>query len=625
MSTVLIIGGGGREHAISWRIAKSTKVSKVIVSPGNGGTASGGKVTNMPLDAKDHAAVVAACHEHKVELVIVGPEIPLADGLADSLLKGGILCFGPNQDAAEIEASKAFSKDFMARHQIPTAAFQNFTDYEAAVKYVESVEHQVVIKASGLAAGKGVLMPTTKEEALAALKSVMVDLAFGEAGGEVVVEEFMEGEEASILAFVDGNNVVCCPAAQDHKRIGEGDTGLNTGGMGAYCPAPAVTAALAKTIERTIVQPCVDGLRKEGSPFVGCLFTGVMLTSKGPRCLEYNCRFGDPETQAVLALLDDVNGADLFEIMHACARRCLDSVQVRFLQQHAATVVMASQGYPCSYPKGKVITGLAAAQDCHVFHAGTALQEGSLVTSGGRVLAVSAVGDNLKQALDRAYAGIASIQFEGAQFRRDIGHRALAARPRVRLGVIGSTRGTDLQTIINAIENLSCDASIEVVISNKSKAGILDKARAHDLPCQFIGAVGKSREDYDMLVTKALTAHNVDLVLLIGYMRIVSGEFCKKWQKRILNVHPSLLPLHAGGMDGDVHAAVIEGKEAETGCTIHWVEEKVDGGEIAIQKKCAVDPDETPKTLKAKVQALEGEAFLEAIAAFNAGTLKGMH
>lgn len=609
-------------------MANSQAVGRVIVAPGNGGTSCcGGKISNLSLNVSDNAAVVTACQEHQVELVVVGPEVPLADGIADALNEAGILCFGPSQKAAEIEASKAFSKHFMARHNIPTAAYGTFTDHAQAQAYLESVDYDVVIKASGLAAGKGVLIPSSKEEARAALKSVMVDGEFGSAGSEVVIEERMEGPEASIIAFVDGTNIVCCPAAQDHKRIGEGDTGPNTGGMGAYAPAPIVTPAMLKEICATIVQPCVDGLRAEGRPFVGCLFTGVMLTATGPKTLEYNCRFGDPETQVIMALLDDQAGDDLFTIMRACATHTLAATTVRFLPKHAATVVMASQGYPGSYPKGKLISGLDAADredNVHVFHAGTAgdAQTG-LTSSGGRVLAVTGVGDTLRAAFIRAYSGVRRISFEGAQYRRDIGHRELLSAP-IRLGVLGSTRGTDMQAIIDAIAEGSCKASIELVVSNRSKAGILERAQQHGIKCQFIGAANKSREDYDALVTAAMREAKVELILLIGFMRILSPSFVQEWGNQVLNVHPSLLPKYAGGMDGDVHQAVIEAGEKETGCTIHWVDEGVDSGMIVIQKTVAVDADETPDSLKAKVQAMEGPAFLEAIEGFRTSSLPGM-
>lgn len=631
MATVLVVGSGGREHALSWKIAQSPHVARVLVLPGNGCTASpntsgSGKISNLAEDVKNHSAVIASCVQHTVELVVVGPEDPLAEGLADSLVQAGLKCFGPSKAAAEIEASKAFSKDFMARHMIPTAEFKNFTDYDAAIAYIDQVKHNVVIKASGLAAGKGVLLPANKEEARQAVKEVMVDKAFGAAGNEVVIEEFMEGPEASIFAFSDGTHFVCMPAAQDHKRIGNCDTGLNTGGMGAYCPAPVVTPELAKQIETTIVKPAVQGLKAEGKPFVGCLFTGVMLTAKGPMTLEYNCRFGDPETEVVLPLLDDENGNDLYEILLACASGTLDKMDVRWKSEHAATIVMASEGYPEKYPKGLIISGIEKAnthEGTRVFAAGVGGGQGApLVTSGGRVLTVTGQGKSLIKAVQRAYTGVHEISFQGAQYRHDIAYRALPPARKLRLGVLGSTRGTDMQAIIDAINGgrLTC-ATIEVVVSNVKSAGILDKAKTHGLNHNFVSGKGKTREEFDALVTAKLEEHKVDLVLLIGFMRIVSKEFCTRWSQRAMNVHPSLLPLHAGGMDCNVHEEVLAAKESETGCTIHWVTTEVDCGGIVLQKRCGVEPNDSVDTLKAKVQTLEGVAFLEVIRMFATGQI----
>ena len=321
-----------------------------------------------------------------------------------------------------MEGSKTFSKDFMAKHNIPTAAFGNFTDFDEAKKYVDSVDHNVVIKASGLAAGKGVLIPQTKEEAYAALKEVMQDKAFGEAGDEVVVEEFLEGDELSILAFSDGYTVIDLPPAQDHKRIGDGDTGLNTGGMGAYAPAPIGTPALLKEIRETILQPTIDGMRRDGFPFVGILFTGIMLTKTGPKVLEYNVRFGDPETQTVLPLLS--KDTDLAQIFLACAEGRLDSVNIKIDPGFAATVVMSAGGYPESYKKGDVITIGEVADNTYIFHAGTAVKDGKIVTAGGRVIASSATAPTLEEAVKKAYAGVEQVSFEGKYFRKDIAHRA---------------------------------------------------------------------------------------------------------------------------------------------------------------------------------------------------------
>ncbi|KAG0169732.1 Bifunctional purine biosynthetic protein ade1 [Apophysomyces sp. BC1034] len=420
--TILLVGSGGREHAIAWKLAQSEKVTHIYVAPGNGGTALGGKVTNVAIGVSDFAKLTEFAVQHNVDLVIPGPEQPIVEGIQTAFRKVGIPCFGPSSKAALMEGSKAFSKDFMKKHNIPTAAYENFTDYEKAKAYVESVQHQVVLKASGLAAGKGVLLPANKEEALAGLKTIMLDKEFGSAGDEVVIEEYLEGDELSVLAFSDGYTVIPLPPAQDHKRALDGDLGPNTGGMGCYAPTPIGTKELIDEVKRTILQPTIDGMRRDGFPFVGMLFTGLMLTKSGPKVLEYNVRFGDPETEVVLPLLSDET--DLAEIMMACVEGRLDAVAITIKNAFAATVIIASGGYPGSYAKGKEIVIPATPQDVTVFHAGTDLKDNKLVTSGGRVLAVSAVASTLREAVDKAYAGVKSIQFDDMYYRNDIAHRA---------------------------------------------------------------------------------------------------------------------------------------------------------------------------------------------------------
>ncbi|KAJ2562360.1 Bifunctional purine biosynthetic protein ade1 [Coemansia sp. RSA 1822] len=437
---VLVIGGGGREHALAWALAKSERVRKVYVAPGNGGTA-GGKIENVAIghSASDFAALVEFAQTQNVGLVVPGPEQPLVDGIADAFKKVGIPTFGPSARAARIEGSKAFSKDFMKKHGIPTAAYGNFTDYKEACAFVESATFDVVIKASGLAAGKGVLMPTTKQEALQALKAVMVDREFGDAGSEVVVEELLVGQEISVLAVSDGYTIASFPAAQDHKRAYDGDAGPNTGGMGAYAPAPVATPELMQKIHTIVLQPSIDGMRRDGFPFVGCLFTGFMLTADGPKVLEYNCRFGDPETEAVLPLLAE--SCDLAEVFLAAAEGRLDAVPLQFRDGFSATVVVASGGYPGSYVKGRAIAFEPTAHDTHVFHAGTACDGSHVVTAGGRVLAVTGVSDTVQGALDRAYAGVATVSFDGAFHRTDIGFRALS---QPREGLSYADAGVDI-------------------------------------------------------------------------------------------------------------------------------------------------------------------------------------
>ncbi len=417
---VLVIGSGGREHALAWKLAQSPQAAHVFVSPGNGGTAddAAGHIQNRALDLADPAAL------RPYRLVVVGPEAPLAAGIVDRLQAAGVRCFGPTRAAARLEWSKAFAKEFMARHGIPTGQAAIFSSYESALAHLRRVDYPVVIKASGLAAGKGVIVPETPAEAEAALHRIMVERQFGAAGDEVLIEERLSGPEVSLLAFCDGHTVVAMPPAQDHKRVFDGDRGPNTGGMGAYAPAPIAPAGLVRELVATILQPVVAGMAAEGSPYVGVLYAGLMLTAAGPRVLEFNCRFGDPETQAILPLLE----SDLLEVAEACVAGELHRVAVRWRDAAAATVVAASEGYPGDYPRGRPIAGIEAAAALPgvvVFHAGTRrLADGRLVTDGGRVLAVTGVGADLRPALDRAYVGIRCIHFDGMHYRRDIGARA---------------------------------------------------------------------------------------------------------------------------------------------------------------------------------------------------------
>ncbi|KAI8618067.1 phosphoribosylglycinamide synthetase [Chytriomyces sp. MP71] len=420
---VLLIGSGGREHALAVGLAADASVSTVFVAPGNGGTqTAGGKIQNVDLHSFDE--LVAFAVKNNVGLCVPGPEQPLADGIAAHFKKVGIPVFGPSAAAAQIEASKAFAKDFMARHNIPTAAYRNFTKYEDAETYVRATYKggDFVIKASGLAAGKGVLLPETLDEGLQGLKDVMVSKEFGTSGDEVVIEERLYGEEVSVLTFCDGYTIIPFPGAQDHKRVFEGDNGPNTGGMGAYAPAPIYTPALQSLVSRTILQPTVAGLRREGIPFVGCLYAGLILTASGPKVIEFNCRFGDPETQSVVPLLE---APGLARVCLAAATGCLDSVDVRFRRAASATVVLVAGGYPGSYAKGHEIAVGKMDTGVSVIHAGTKYASGKLVTNGGRVIAVTAVGDDLAEAIKKAVANAANIKFEGCHFRKDIGHRAL--------------------------------------------------------------------------------------------------------------------------------------------------------------------------------------------------------
>nr|POE65196.1 bifunctional purine biosynthetic protein ade1 [Quercus suber] len=424
---VLLIGNGGREHALAWKLAQSERVENIYVVPGNGGTASVAKCQNVTsVSASDFPNLVKFAKEQNLNFLVPGPEAPLVDGIVDFFNQHAptIQCFGPSKAAAEMEGSKTFSKDFMKRHGIPTAAFENFNDHGAAMNYLEVVSHRIVIKADGLAAGKGVIIPENTHESRAALREIMLDRAFGNAGSSVVVEEYLEGPEISILSFSDGKHILSLPPAQDHKRIGEGDTGPNTGGMGTYAPTPIASKQILEEIEQTVLRPTIDGMAKEGYPFRGCLFTGLMLTKDGPKVLEYNVRFGDPETQSCLALLN----TDLAELMSACCDGTLSSKSIEIAPLSACTVVVAAGGYPGSYAKGTPmkVQDPNAEEGMYVFHAGTDLgSDGQLKTSGGRVIAATATGETLKEAVEKAYKGVGLIEFEGMQYRKDIAHRAL--------------------------------------------------------------------------------------------------------------------------------------------------------------------------------------------------------
>ena len=415
---VLIVGSGGREHALAWKAAQSPRLTELFVAPGNAGTAS----YNIAIGGDETSRLVEFATQRQIDLVIIGPEVPLAAGLADALRIAGIKAFGPSQAAAEIESSKAFSKAFMIRHGIPTARFAVFTDHESARAHLAAIDYPVVIKASGLAAGKGVVIPATTDGAMSALHSIMLDGEFGSAGDEVIIEERLSGDEVSLLCFSDGLTVTCMPPAQDHKRLLEGDLGPNTGGMGAYAPAPICPPELADEFSQTVLQRAIDGLRAEGRPFVGVLYAGLMLTPDGPRILEFNCRFGDPETQVLLPLL----ASDLLTVAEACVDGRLAETEVKWNFGAAACVVIASAGYPGEYPTGRVISGLDGSfEQAAVFHAGTKIVGDDAVSAGGRVLAVTGWGETIEESLQHAYAPIEAIEFEGMQFRTDIGWRAV--------------------------------------------------------------------------------------------------------------------------------------------------------------------------------------------------------
>jgi phosphoribosylamine--glycine ligase len=422
---ILIIGGGGREHALAWKAAQSPRVEKVFVAPGNAGTAAEARVENVAVSAEDVDGLLAFAQGNSVDLTIVGPEAPLVLGVVDRFQAAGLRIFGPTRAAAELEGSKAFTKDFLARHHIPTAAYGNFTDLAAAIAYIKQQGAPIVVKADGLAAGKGVILAQTEQEAIDACQDMLAGNAFGEAGHRVVIEEFLRGEEASFIVMVDGEHILPLATSQDHKARDDGDTGPNTGGMGAYSPAPVVDAAMHQRIMREVIEPTVRGMAADGKPYTGFLYAGIMIDPQGvPKVLEYNVRFGDPETQPILLRLR----SDLVELCEAALERRLHQVSADWDARASLGVVMAAGGYPDSYRKGDIIRGLDAEQveGVKVFHAGTQLKDGEVVTSGGRVLCVCALGDDVAVAQRRAYQAVANISWDQAYYRHDIGHRAIA-------------------------------------------------------------------------------------------------------------------------------------------------------------------------------------------------------
>ena len=419
---VLVIGGGGREHALAWKLAQSPRVTQVFVAPGNAGTALEDNVTNVDLSVSDLDGLVAFAESNAIDYTVVGPEAPLVDGVVNRFEAKGLRCFGPRADCAQLEGSKAFTKEFLKRHNIPTAAYGTFTDVDQALAYLDEVGAPIVVKADGLAAGKGVILAETLDEAKSAVKDMLQGNQFGDAGSRVVIEEFLTGEEASFIVMVDGTDVLPLASSQDHKAAYDGDTGPNTGGMGAYSPAPVVDQMCHHRIMSEVIQPTIHGLAADGLRYRGFLYAGIMVTADGtPKVLEYNCRFGDPETQPILFRLK----SDLLDLIEAACHGSLVDQIALWDSRAALAVVMAAPGYPGDYPKGAAINLGQDIQDTKVFHAGTAINGGQPVTSGGRVLCVTALGSSVTEAQAKAYERLKTVQFENAEFRADIGYRAV--------------------------------------------------------------------------------------------------------------------------------------------------------------------------------------------------------
>lgn len=419
---ILLIGSGGREHTLAWKIKQSPKVTKLYCAPGNPGIAEYAECVDLKVE--DIAGLKAFAKEKNIQLTVVGPEIPLALGIVDEFQKDGLRIFGPSQKAAQLESSKLFAKKIMKKYKIPTAGYETFEDAQLALEHVYMSRFPVVIKADGLAAGKGVTVAISLVEAKRAINAALKDKVFGEAGAKIVIEEFLSGEEASILAFCDGKNFIPMTSAQDHKTVYDEDKGPNTGGMGTYSPAPIVTKEIAAQVDETVFKPMLAAMAAEGAPFVGILYAGLMITKDGPKVIEFNCRFGDPETQVVLPRLKN----DIIDVFEACIDGKLDQVKLEWRPEAAVCVVLAADGYPGTYKKGDVISGLGAAKelpDTHVFHAGTAKEKDQIVTAGGRVLGVTALGSDIRTAIKNSYKATEAISFSGLHKRKDIGQKAL--------------------------------------------------------------------------------------------------------------------------------------------------------------------------------------------------------
>ena len=419
---VLIIGSGGREHALAWKCAQDDDVKHVFVCPGNAGTHLEDKVSNVELNLNEFSSIEKFCSEEKVELVIIGPEQPLVDGLTDFLQSKNIKTFGPSKNAAQLEGSKTFSKDFFVKYNIPTAEYKSFDNFESSIEYLNEISFPTVVKADGLAAGKGVIICQNSEEAIKALDSIFNDKAFGTAGNQVVIEEFLEGEEASFIAVVSKDKIIPLATSQDHKAVGDGDVGLNTGGMGAYSPAPIVTEEIHKKILNEVMYPTMNGLINEGSPYLGFLYAGLMIKDNEIKVLEFNCRFGDPETQPILLRLN----SSLVELCKAAIDDELDTYSIQWTEKHSCGVVIASKGYPESYDINKEVRiKLNEGNDLKLFHAGTKYVDDKIITSGGRVFCATALGNDLKEAQEKAYNLVNSVDFEGSFFRKDIGFKGI--------------------------------------------------------------------------------------------------------------------------------------------------------------------------------------------------------
>lgn len=631
---VLIIGSGGREHALGWKLKQSKHVENIYFVPGNGGTAKLGE--NIKINSSNTLGLLKFAKKNKIDLTVVGPEDTLNLGIVDKFQRSGLLIFGPTKKASKLESSKGWFLKFAQRHKIPVPKFRVFSSYERAVSFVDSCSWgDIVIKADGLAGGKGVVLPKTKEEAMVVLKEMIVKGKFNESGRKVVIQERLYGEEVSVMAFCDGINIKVLTPAQDHKKVNDGDKGPNTGGMGAFSPVPMLNKKQLDMIEQKILMPTVDGMRKEGSPFKGLLFAGLIITRFGPVVLEYNVRFGDPETQVQLLMLK----SDLFSHLFACARGKLASEKVEFNKGFAVTVVLACLGYPGFYTKGQLIHGLD--QDCPkdiiIFHAGTKLTQGQHFSIGGRVLNISTRAGSLKTAIKKTYEAIdnKTVYFKSMHYRKDIGAKALVKRI-FRVVILISGIGSTMEQIIKASKNeeLMGVKVVGVISSDKTAHGIR-KARKMGVSVKLINPNDKN---FAGKLLKLIDSFKPDLVSQNGWLPLTPTNVIKKYNNKIINQHPAPLdPEHRIGKDYDFggfgmyglvpHIAIINfrnlvKRDVYTEATVHLVTEKYDQGPVVGRRELKITKSDTPESLQKKLLPIEHETVINVIRKFASGEIE---
>lgn len=626
---VLVVGSGGREHALAWKLRQSPEIERILVAPGNAGTA--GIAENVPIAPDNVRGLADLVEDRDIDLTVVGPEISLALGLVDSLRARDRAVFGPDIAGFRLEGSKAFAKDMMTAIGVPTASYQVCSRVDDARSYLDTARYPLVIKADGLAAGKGVVLCENERDARATVEAFMADHLHGSAGERVIIEDALSGPEVSLLALVDGREIIPLPVAQDHKRLRNRDDGPNTGGMGAYAPVPFLDSNERAGLIDMVMRPVVALLARAGTPYRGVLYAGLMLTPDGPHVLEFNCRFGDPETQVLLPLLAD----DLFPWLMAVTRGDLNRLPpaLRQTDKSAVGVVLATSGYPETPVVGDRIDGLGhVPEDVRVFHGGTAVDDlGCPVTARGRVLTVVGLGDTLEQARQRAYS--TAIDFPGMQFRSDIA--CLMPAHRRRIGILASGDGSNLQALLDASETGRIEADVAIVISGSTRTGALRRARRHNVPGvalpigqrsgRSLQAAQASRQLYDQRLLEHLLPFDLDLLVLAGWMHVLSPAFLHACPFPVINVHPALLDADGSGeieFEGHVvpvlrgmHAVhdAIEMKLPVTGVTIHHVTDRVDVGPIVLRQMVPIEADDCEESLYRRIKRIEHRLLVEAV------------